>query len=144
MFPWLWLWAPQFYFPWSGSVAQNIEPDTDWFFGTIQPEAGNAQVEKRVFGIASYGKQLGLITDVLLELTRPAREAATLSPEAAESFDKLDKLRTQIQKIKDEWYEAEIDEVLSKAHAIRRHGGSNSDLLNGRLLKFLKKEGLIS
>ena len=30
MFPWLWLWAPQLHFPWSGDVAQDIEPTTTW------------------------------------------------------------------------------------------------------------------
>jgi hypothetical protein len=25
VYPWLWFWAPHFHFPWSGSVAQQIE-----------------------------------------------------------------------------------------------------------------------
>ncbi len=66
MYPWLWLWSPQFYFPFSGSVAQRIEPDTDWFFAGISPRAGNGEMEKKIFDIASYGRQLGWITEVLL------------------------------------------------------------------------------
>ena len=66
MHPWLWFWAPQIHFPWSGSLAQNIAPNTSWFSDLIQPGAGNARIEAQAFATASYGKQLGLITDVLL------------------------------------------------------------------------------
>lgn len=40
MFPWLWFWAPHIHFPWSGSVAQQIDPNLGWFFGAIQPSSG--------------------------------------------------------------------------------------------------------
>lgn len=80
MYPWLWFWAPQFQFPFSGSVAQQIEPDTRWFFAAIRPEAGNGAVEQQIFDVASYGRQLGLITEVLLAQTAkdtvPPRQAA--------------------------------------------------------------------
>ena len=66
MFPWLWFWAPQFHFPWSGSVAQQIDPDLGWFFGAIRPGAGDATVEREAFEVASYGKQLGLISEALV------------------------------------------------------------------------------
>jgi len=80
MYPWLWFWAPQFHFPFSGSVAQRIEPDTSWFFAGIRPEAGNGDVEQQIFDVASYGRQLGLVTEVLLAQTAkdtvPAKQAA--------------------------------------------------------------------
>lgn len=66
MYPWLWFWAPQVHFPWSGAVSQNIEPNTTWFSSLIKPGAGNAQIERRAFEVASYGRQFGLITEVLL------------------------------------------------------------------------------
>ena len=32
MYPWFRFWAPQLHFPFSGSVAQRIEPDNRMFF----------------------------------------------------------------------------------------------------------------
>ena len=82
MYPWIWLWAPQIYFPWSGSVAQKIEPSTSWFFDAIDPSAGDGRIERRACEIASYGRQLGLITEVLLDSTK---EHGALSRSAEES-----------------------------------------------------------
>ena len=53
MFPWLWFWSPTLHLPFSGSVAQQIEPDTQWFFAGIPPGAGNGQIEKKAFDVAS-------------------------------------------------------------------------------------------
>src|SRR4030095_863268 len=58
MVPWLWLWAPQLNLPWSGDVAQEIEPTTSWVFRGIRPSAGDGEIEEKSFSIASYGKQL--------------------------------------------------------------------------------------
>ena len=69
MFPWLWHWAPQVHLPWSGDVAQRIAPATHWFFQGIQPGAGHPRIEEEAFDVASYGKQLGLITELLLDLS---------------------------------------------------------------------------
>jgi hypothetical protein len=66
MFPWLMIWAPQLHFPFSGSVAQQIDPN--WFFGAISPSAGDAKIEQEAWQVASYGRQLGLITEVLIAL----------------------------------------------------------------------------
>jgi hypothetical protein len=66
MYPWFWLWAPRIQFPYSGTLSQWVEPNTSWFFGAIQPQAGNGELEKQIFDVASYGRQLGLITEVLL------------------------------------------------------------------------------
>jgi hypothetical protein len=99
MFPWFWLWAPRFNYPWSGSVAQEISPDTTWFFGAIKPQAGIGEVEKEIFDVASYGKQLGLITEVLLSL---ASADAIDSAKAAESLRRLKEIHAEIEKVKAE------------------------------------------
>ena len=60
MFPWFWLhWAPQLHFPLSGAVTQDI-------FSGIRPTAGDADVERAVYDVASYGKQLGWLSEVVL------------------------------------------------------------------------------
>jgi hypothetical protein len=96
MFPWLWFWAPQVHLPWSGNVAQRIEPDTHWFFQGIPPSAGDARIEERAFEVASYGRQLGLITEVLIELA----EQAGMSGKAATSLTRLEAIRDEIERIK--------------------------------------------
>lgn len=97
MYPWLWFWAPQLNFPFSGSVAQQIEPDTRWFFAGIRPEAGNGEVEQQIFDVASYGRQLGLITEVLLAQT--AKD--TVPPQqAARSLARLQDVYHEVEAVK--------------------------------------------
>jgi hypothetical protein len=97
MIPWLWFWAPQFHFPFSGSVAQRIDPDTSWFFAGIRPEAGNGEVEKEIFDVASYGRQLGLINDVLLALASPG---TVPQAQAKESLAKLKAVHGEVEQVK--------------------------------------------
>ena len=98
MYPWLWFWAPQWHLPWSGDVSLNIHPDTDWFSQNIKEEgAGNASIERRAFAIASYGKQLGLITEILIAV---AEQQSDLSNEAATSLERLKKIKAAIEMLK--------------------------------------------
>ena len=97
MFPWLWFWSPHFYFPFSGSVAQRIEPDTDWFFAGIAPQAGNAEMERRIFDIASYGRQLGWITEVLLGMHS---DDAKVQAQATQSLQRLREAQVRIEAVK--------------------------------------------
>jgi hypothetical protein len=100
MYPSLWFWAPQFHFPWGGNVAQQIEPNTNWLFGAIAPNTGNGKVEQRVFEeVASYGKQLGILTEVVLGLSEHNQP---LSANARRSLSQLEELRGRIAAIKDE------------------------------------------
>lgn len=56
------LWSPTFRFPLSGDVSQDIEPQ-------LTKIAGNADIEAHVVrDVASYGRQLGLLTEAVLEL----------------------------------------------------------------------------
>jgi hypothetical protein len=87
MFPWFWLWAPQLRLPFSGDVAQDIEPTLDAFFAGIKPQAGDARIEAQAFDVASYGDQLGVITRLLLDL------AERLPPEAQATSQPLQELR---------------------------------------------------
>jgi hypothetical protein len=62
MYPWLFLWSPQL----NWNFSQDVAPVTDWDLASIPPGAGDARFEKQALQVASYGKQLGLITEVLL------------------------------------------------------------------------------
>lgn len=97
MFPWLWFWSPQYHFPFSGSVAQRIEPDTQWFFAGIRPEAGNAEVEKEIFDTATYGRQLGLINEVLLAM---AGSKQVSQQQASESLQRLEEVYCEVEGVK--------------------------------------------
>lgn len=87
MFPWLWIWAPQFYFPLSGSVKQDIDPD-------IFLAAGDAEVEQRVLEFASYGRQIGWISELVIDL-------AQKDPGLSQSSKPLQKLQILAAKIED-------------------------------------------
>jgi hypothetical protein len=94
MFPLLWFWAPQYHFPLSGGVAQRIDPD---FFSTIRPESGNGDVEREAAEVASYGRQLGLLSEVLLSLTSPE----TVAPaKGQESLGRLKKIYAEVEDVK--------------------------------------------
>ncbi|HET8871171.1 MAG TPA: hypothetical protein VFM48_12025 [Aquabacterium sp.] len=97
MFPWLWYWAPQLHLPWSGAVEQDIHPNTNWFAQNIKGESGNAEVERVAFAIASYGTQLGLITEVLMAT---AEKLGPLSGDAAQALDRLREIKKAIDGVK--------------------------------------------
>lgn len=135
MFPWLWFFAPQIHFPWSGAVAQQIAPDKHWFFGGIRPGAGDARIEEQAFGVASYGKQLGLITEVLLAL---AQESPKASAQAKASIAKLQKIQAEIERLKTAEYERVAESLAEQVTAIGRSGGGKAKALQARLLPLLK------
>jgi hypothetical protein len=97
MFPWMWLYAPQFHFPFSGDVEQQIRPELEWFFKGIQPQSGQAELEKKAFEIASYGRQLGLITEVLIDL---AGQMPMQTTEGQVAMKRLQAIAAQINQLK--------------------------------------------
>jgi hypothetical protein len=116
MFPWLWIWTPQVHFPWSGSVDQTIEPNSNWFFDSIAPAAGNSQVEKKAFAVASYGRQLGLITDVLVAL---AEKGSVDSASAADALARLKDIRERIATIKSDEATASRQPLLEQLRRLK-------------------------
>jgi hypothetical protein len=130
MFPWLWLFAPQVHFPWSGSVAQHIAPETDWFFAGIAPRAGDARVERQAFEVASYGRQLGLITEVLLDL---AAQTTPRSAKARESLARLQAIQAEIEALKQADHDRVAEVLVEQVRAIQRRGGARAEALNRRL-----------
>lgn len=130
MVPWLWIWAPQLRFPWSGDVVQDIEPSTSWFFKAIQPGAGNARIEEQAFAVASYGKQLGLLTEVLIGLAEnhPGRGAAYVR-----SLQELKRIQAEIEKLKQAEYDHELRDIEARVAAVQRRGGRRSAALSNTL-----------
>jgi len=135
MYPWLWFWAPQLHFPWSGNVAQRIEPTTDWFFEGINPGAGNARIEQKAFDVASYGKQLGLITEILIDV---ADRVGTSSPLAARSLERLKGIREEIERIKSAEYSSRALDIEAQVLELKRKGDPGYARLAERLGTILR------
>jgi len=135
-----WTWSPQFYFPWSGGVMQQIDPDLTWFSHWITPGAGNAAIEEKAFSdVASYGKQLGLITDVLLAIVEES--ALTAEPKAV---DDLRRIRSRIEMLKNVEYTLANDQIVDQVSKIRERGGAELTELTTQLLPLLmdKRQGV--
>ena len=96
MFPWLfWIhwsphWAPQLHFPLSGAVTQDIVP--------VQAGAGDAGVEREVGELASYGRQLGWLSELLLG--QQADATAEQQAAAADALRELRALSVEVADIK--------------------------------------------
>lgn len=108
MFPWLWIYAPVTRWPWSGAVRENVSPEV--FFGSIKPEAGDGEIEQQVFERASYGRQLGWLTDVVLAAIDPN---ALSSPAARASLESLQTLAGEIARLKRENRESHVDAAIA-------------------------------
>lgn len=136
MIPWLWLWSPNVHFPWSGGVAQHIEPNTNWFFDAITPEAGIGRIEKKAFEVASYGSQLGWITEVLLEL---AKGEGIQSKEARKSLDKLTIVSNEIEEIKKKEFALTAQNVVDDLECLKEMNEAEYQALLSRLEAILIK-----
>ena len=91
MFPWFWIWAPQF--PFSDFT---VSPQTDWSIGNTA--SGNPRLEQHIHqDVASYGRQIGWLSEVLLQL---AGSETVTQQQALESLARLEKLRGDIEALK--------------------------------------------
>lgn len=129
MNPWLWQYAPQFHLPLSGAVTQDISPET--FFGSIATEAGNGRIEKEIFQqVASYGRQLGLISEVLL-----SREGSGIidQTKAQESLTRLKEIYEKTEKLKSENKEKIVDTAIKLLEELK---STDSDALRDVLCRF--------
>ena len=108
MFPWLWIFAPQTYWPLSGAVSQDLVADA--FFRGIRPGAGVPAIERQVFERASYGRQLGWLSDVVVE----AIDANALRSDGArEALASLRTLHAQVERIKIEHRQDRADAAIA-------------------------------
>lgn len=93
--------------PWSWMVKSPLSGDVDQEFVSsfFSPKvsfnlAGDAGIEKEVVqSVASYGKQLGLITEVLLELTNDSSSESVKELKAVNERVKAVKERTRVRDV---------------------------------------------
>lgn len=116
MFPWLFLWNPQYYFPFSGTLSQEVAPDTRWFFGAIPAAAGDGQVEKEVFEANSYGRQIGVLSDVLMSIAEPA----SMTPaEAKCALERFQTIYQEVNQIKARYKKRKSETAIDLLEQIR-------------------------
>ena len=90
---WSFTYAPQIHWPLSGAVTQDISP-------ALLQCAGDAQVERRVLGeVASYGKQIGVLTDLLCDLAASV-PPDSLSDKGRHALAQLADLREKVEALK--------------------------------------------
>src|SRR5712671_823488 len=130
MNPWQLFWAPQFHFPFGGNVAQRIEPDTNWFFGAIRPAAGDGATEQKAFEVASYGRQLGLITELLLDL---AGQTPPATDEGKMAAVRLREIKMQIDQLKVQDVDSLVADVEAKLSRIKSKDQAKAEELSQRL-----------
>lgn len=111
-------WSPEYHLPLSGAVNQDIH--TQWFDKIDQEHGkGNGQLEKKIFlEIGSYGRQLGLILDVLVPVVTVLLEDETnrekvlrvlennhqSKEETQESWETLQEAHKMIAAVKQSYY----------------------------------------
>lgn len=86
---------PQVHWPFSGAVTQDIHP-------SLLAKAGSDETEVRVLReVASYGKQIGVLSDLLLALVASV-QPKKLGPEGERALEQLCQMVGNIQRIKSE------------------------------------------
>lgn len=136
MFPWLFVFAPQWQLPFSGSVAQRIDPQTHWFFDGIDASAGDGRIERQAFEVATYGRQLGLLTEVLVDL---AEQVPPQSEAASKSLKRLKTIQVEIEKIKTNDAATLVRDVEQALDRLRKHHPAEFERLGRRVQQRLAK-----
>ncbi len=91
------------------NLAQSILPG--WFSNVSVNYAGNADIEKKIVeDIASYGKQLGIITDAVLVLAQDP------PPPGEDPIDRLRKIATEVRELKEK-HQRSLSKEASEAMA---------------------------
>jgi hypothetical protein len=102
--------VPDFRLPLAGNVVQSINPFTSFFsafgneFGVVNINLGKSSdpaVEAAVLSdVASYGRQLGRIEDVLIVLLAHFRPERPLSPAENKAIEDLRRMLADIADVK--------------------------------------------
>jgi hypothetical protein len=134
MYPWLFLWAPQLQLPFSGDVAQRIEPRTQWFFDGIDTASGDPVIERKAFEVATYGRQLGLITELLLDV---AAQTPPRTRAGRAARQRLQKIQAQIEQLKTEDATTHVQAVEAGLQRLKTRHKAEYEALRVRLQQSL-------
>ncbi|HEX5737529.1 MAG TPA: hypothetical protein VFY22_03390, partial [Hydrogenophaga sp.] len=103
---------------------------TDWFFDGIDASAGDGRIERQAFEVATYGRQLGLLTEVLVAL---ADQTPPRSEAALKSLKRLKAIKAEIEEIKTKDAVALVHDVELALERLRQHHPAEYERLGGRM-----------
>lgn len=108
---WLFPWWSLFKGALSGDLAQDISPVTSWLSPQFEFNfAGNRSIEAEVVAdVASYGKQLGLLSEAVLELAGGNSGVALGRLKAL--TDQIEEVKQQYKERLDQKLKAELDQL---------------------------------
>ncbi|MBX3620579.1 MAG: hypothetical protein KF891_11430 [Rhizobacter sp.] len=87
--------SPVVHWPLSGSVAQDIHP-------SLLARSGSDETELRVLReVASYGRQIGVLSDLLLALVDAPQSIADAESEGGHALRQLRELVADIRRVKE-------------------------------------------
>jgi len=111
MNPWLFPWWGPFKWPLSGDVTQDIAPNTSWLSPQFEFNfAGNRRIEAKVVAdVASYGKQLGILSEAILELADGKKGLAVERLKAL--TDQIDDVKHQHEDRLEQKVKADLDQL---------------------------------
>ena len=87
------------------------------------------------------GRQLGLITKVLLEVAEQAEKESAKALPPSQSLKDLRKLQADIASIKKDEHESAAARLVAEVDAVRERGGAEYEELAKRLLPLLERTG---
>ncbi len=139
MYPWFWIWSPNIHMPLSGAVDEDIDstiitPNMSAYFKGITEQAGNRQVERQAVAVASYGRQLGLITEVLIA---SAKKIGPLSDDAESSLQRLEEIQDSIEQIKTKQAATDSQKIEQQLQDMMQNNPEEFLRLKPRLLEVL-------
>jgi hypothetical protein len=134
--PWQFFWAPQLHLPFGGNVAQHIEPESNWFFAAIPRTAGDPTIEKEAFQVATYGRQLGLITELLMDL---AKSLPPRTEKGATALERLGRIQGEIEQLKQRDASEVAQEVIDLVSQLKERHKDEYPRLRERIERALEE-----
>jgi hypothetical protein len=122
--------------PLSGDVTQDIETslirrlsEQLGFINVSLSSAGDPQLERRIVeDVASYGRQLSRVLDVLHVLIRHALPD-DLSPDDRHAVEELEALQTDIEAVKTRETVGRVERLVEDIERLKRDPGAERDAL---------------
>ena len=127
--PWVWNFEPHIQYP---GLAQNIAPATNWFSQMIPSDPRRAGIEEKAVAVASYGQQLGLISELLLALA--GQPGVKLDKQATKAQDRLREIVRKIETIKHHEQQAGLRNAPERLRDLKDRDPAAYDELKMRLL----------
>jgi hypothetical protein len=112
-------------------------PNLNGFFNGIDSQAGNGNIERQAFEVASYGRQLGLITEVLLA---SAEKVGPLPGDAQTALQRLKEIQASIEQIKAQQATADserVQQIEQQLQEMKKNNPTEFLRVKPRLLKML-------